>query len=125
MIAFMPLFEMKPGELGAKFGGIELSEGQWQKTALARACMRPLPGLLVLDEPTASLDAPSEHAVFRHHMTRTRATGAKADTITVIVSHRFSTVASADLILVMVEGHLVESGTNEDLLAADGRYADL
>lgn len=112
-------------ELGAKFGGIELSEGQWQKTALARACMRPFPGLLVLDEPTASLDAPSEHAVFRHHMARARATGTKAGTITVIVSHRFSTVAGADLILVMDEGRLVESGSHEDLLAVDGRYADL
>ena len=112
-------------ELGAKFGGTELSEGQWQKTALARACMRPLPALLVLDEPTASLDAPSEHAVFQHHMARARATAQQGGTITVIVSHRFSTVAGADLILVMDDGRLVESGTHDALLAANGRYADL
>lgn len=112
-------------ELGAKFGGIELSEGQWQKTALARACMRPLPILLVLDEPTASLDAPSEHAIFRHHMARARAIGQAAGTITIIVSHRFSTVAGADLILVMDSGQLVEAGPHSELIAAGGRYAEL
>ena len=59
-------------QLGARFGGVELSEGQWQKTALARASMRPEPLLFVLDEPTASLDAPSEHAIFERYMTRAR-----------------------------------------------------
>lgn len=112
-------------ELGSELGGLELSEGQWQKTALARACMRPLPTLLVLDEPTASLDAPSEHAVFQHHMARARATGRAAGTITVIVSHRFSTVAGADLILVMDDGRLVEAGSHDELLAAGGHYAEL
>lgn len=112
-------------ELGSELGGVELSEGQWQKTALARACMRPLPALLILDEPTASLDAPSEHAVFQHHMARARATAQAAGTITVIVSHRFSTVAGADLILVMDDGRLVESGSHDELLTLGEHYADL
>lgn len=112
-------------ELGTEFGGLELSEGQWQKTALARACMRPAPILFVLDEPTASLDAPSEHAIFEHYMARARAIGRDAGAITIIVSHRFSTVSGADLILVMDSGTLAEAGTHTELLAAGGQYAEL
>ena len=112
-------------QLGSELGGIELSEGQWQKTALARACMRPAPVLFVLDEPTASLDAPSEHAIFAHYMARAQAIGREAGAITIIISHRFSTVAGAGLILVMDSGRVIESGSHDSLLALGGRYAEL
>jgi ABC-type multidrug transport system fused ATPase/permease subunit len=111
--------------LGRRFGGAELSEGQWQKVALSRACLRREPLLFVLDEPTASLDAPSEHAVFSRYIERSRDLAAATGAITLIVSHRFSTVADADLILVMAAGRLVETGTHADLLAKGGDYADL
>lgn len=112
-------------QLGGTFDGAELSEGQWQKTALARACMRERPLLFVLDEPTASLDAPSEHAIFQRHTARARDLARRTGAITVIISHRFSTVTSADHILVMHQGRLVEHGTHEHLIDAGGRYADL
>jgi ABC-type multidrug transport system fused ATPase/permease subunit len=109
--------------LGRRFGGVELSEGQWQKVALARACLPAEPLLFILDEPTASLDAPSEHAIFTGYIRRSRALAAATGAITVIVSHRFSTVADADLILVMAHGRLAEIGTHRELLAAGGGYA--
>ncbi|HEX2145750.1 MAG TPA: ABC transporter ATP-binding protein [Glycomyces sp.] len=112
-------------QLGTKFGGVALSEGQWQKVALARSCMRAEPLLFLLDEPTASLDAPSEQAVFDSYMARSKQIAAATGSITVIVSHRFSTVAGADLILVMKHGRLIESGGHKELMAADGSYADL
>ncbi|MDT0266583.1 ABC transporter ATP-binding protein [Streptomyces sp. DSM 44915] len=105
--------------------GTDLSEGQWQKVALARAAMRRDPLLLVLDEPTASLDAPSEHAVFRRSMATARRLARVAGTVTVVVSHRFSTVTEADLILVLDQGRLVEQGDHRALLARGGRYAEL
>lgn len=110
-------------QLGRPFGGVDLSEGQWQKLALARASMRRQPLLFVLDEPTASLDAPSEHAIFERYMERARAIAPGG--ITVIVSHRFSTVAGADLILVLDKGRLVEVGSHEELLAKSATYAEL
>ncbi|GAA3862101.1 ABC transporter ATP-binding protein [Streptomyces sedi] len=112
-------------QLGRELGGLDLSEGQWQRTALARAAMRTDPLLFVLDEPTASLDAPSEQNIFEQHMARARHLGQRTGAITLIVSHRFSTVAGADHILVLDKGRLVESGTHEDLLALRGQYADL
>jgi len=111
--------------LGLDAGGIELSEGQWQKLALARACMRREPLLFLLDEPTASLDAPSEQAIFEHFMRRAREGAARNGAVTLVISHRFSTVADADLILVMSEGRIAEHGTHADLLAAGTLYAQL
>jgi ATP-binding cassette subfamily B protein len=112
-------------QLGRELGGVQLSEGQWQKTALARASMRRHPLLFVLDEPTASLDALSEHAVFEGYMNRARHLAEVTGAITVIVSHRFSTVTGADLILVLDNGRLQEVGTHRQLMVDGGRYAKL
>jgi ATP-binding cassette subfamily B protein len=112
-------------QLGADFGGVDLSTGQWQKTAVARALMRESPLLFILDEPTASLDAPSEQAIFSSYLRHARTLATTVGAVTVLVSHRFSTVADADLILVMDGGRIVESGSHHELLAADGAYASL
>ncbi|MFC8848849.1 MULTISPECIES: ABC transporter ATP-binding protein [unclassified Micromonospora] len=113
-------------ELDAASGGVDLSEGQWQKTALARAAMRPEPLLFLLDEPTASLDAPSEQEIFDRQLERSRRCAAATNAVTVIVSHRFSTVTGADLILTLHRGRLVEAGSHRELLAVPGgRYAAL
>ena len=104
--------------------GAEVSFGQWQKLALARGFMRDAPLLLILDEPTAALDAETEHAMFERFAEASRA---HADTgrVTVLVSHRFSTVRMADLIVVMDGSHVVEFGTHEELMVRDGQYAEL
>lgn len=112
-------------QLGVLFDGHELSEGQWQRTALARACMRQSPVLVVLDEPTASLDPPSEHAIFQRHARLARRLGTAFGTITIVVSHRFSTVRMADLIVVLDNGMVVEQGSHETLMARQGTYAEL
>ncbi len=105
-------------------GGVELSFGQWQKLALARGFMRDQPLLLVLDEPTAALDAETEHALFESYATAAR--GARASgRITILVSHRFSTVRMADLIVVLDGAKLVEVGTHDELMAKNGQYAEL
>ena len=105
-------------------GGVDVSFGQWQKLALARAFMRDRPLLLVLDEPTAALDAETEHALFERYAAA--AHGDRVDgRITVLVSHRFSTVRMAGLIVVMDGARVVESGTHDELLARRGSYAEL
>jgi ATP-binding cassette, subfamily B, bacterial len=107
-------------------GGAELSFGQWQKLALARGFMRDRPLLLVLDEPTAALDAETEHALFEHYAEAARRTGENGSgRITILVSHRFSTVRMADLIVVLDGARLVEFGTHDELMAQGGQYSDL
>jgi ATP-binding cassette subfamily B protein len=118
--------------------GAELSFGQWQKLALARGFMRDRPLLLVLDEPTAALDAETEHALFERYASAARGgsgasvsasagDGGDADDgrIILLVSHRFSTVRMADLILVMDGARLIEAGAHDELMAKGGHYAEL
>ncbi len=107
-------------QLGRWFkDGQELSGGQWQKIALSRAYMREEADILVLDEPTAAMDAAAEADVFTRFREHSR------DKMTILISHRFSTVRSADLILVIDQGEIIERGTHEGLLAINGRYAHL
>ena len=105
--------------LGRRFDhGVDLSAGQWQKIALARAYMRDAQ-VLILDEPTASLDARAEYEVFLRFADLTRGRMA------VLISHRFSTVRMADRILVLEHGRVLEEGTHEALLSLGGRYSEL
>jgi ATP-binding cassette, subfamily B, bacterial len=107
-------------------GGVELSFGQWQKLALARGFMRDEPLLLVLDEPTAALDAETEHALFERYAAVARGTeDSESGHVTILVSHRFSTVRMADLIVVLDGARLVEIGTHEELMAKRGQYSEL
>jgi len=110
-------------QLGATWpGGIEVSFGQWQKLALARGFMRDAPLILVLDEPTAALDAETEHALFERYAA---AASERRDRLTILVSHRFSTVRMADLIVVLDGSRVVEVGGHNALMAKGGQYAEL
>lgn len=107
-------------QLGRWFkGGRELSLGQWQKIALSRAFIRKSADVVVLDEPTASMDAAAEAQIFEHFREIT------ADQIAIVISHRFSTVRMADEIIVLDKGRIVEHGSHDDLIAAKGTYAQL
>lgn len=119
-----PFIEAMPDgydtQLGRWFaGGRELSGGQWQKIALSRAFMRSNADILILDEPTAAMDAASEAAIFEHFR------AASGDKITILISHRFSTVRAADQIVVIEDGQVVEQGDHSELIAFKGKYAHL
>lgn len=119
-----PFIEEMPGSYDTQLGkwfkdGRELSGGQWQKIALSRAFMRKDADILVLDEPTAAMDAAAEAEVFEHFRSLM---GKK---IGIVISHRFSTVRMADEIIVLDQGHIVERGPHEQLMKEDGIYAKL
>ena len=105
--------------------GTELSGGQWQKLALGRAMMRELPLVLILDEPTSALDAEAEHNLFERYAEGARRVGAATGGITVLVSHRFSTVRMADQIVVVADGKVAEAGSHAQLMRNRGLYAEL
>jgi ATP-binding cassette subfamily B protein len=105
-------------------GGQELSGGQWQKIAVSRAMMRE-PLLFLLDEPTASLDAATEHALFERYAAAAKRAASTSGAITVLISHRFSSVRMADLIVVLGHGRVMQVGTHAELMSAPGRYAEL
>lgn len=112
--------------LGRSFpGGRELSGGQWQKLALARAMMRPDALLSIFDEPTASLDAHTEHRLFATYAASAERAARHNGAVTILTSHRFSTVGMADLIIVVDNGQITEQGSHDELMARQGVYAEL
>jgi ATP-binding cassette, subfamily B, bacterial len=123
------VIETLPAGLGTQLGpawhdGVDVSYGQWQKLALARGFMRDEPLVTALDEPTAALDAETEHQLFERYASRARQTRRGGNT-TILVSHRFSTVRMASLIVVLSGARVVEAGSHDELMAQGGRYADL
>jgi ATP-binding cassette subfamily B protein len=105
-------------------GGVDVSFGQWQKIALARGFMRDEPLLVTLDEPTAALDAETEHQLFERYAERAHL-ARQSGSVTILVSHRFSTVRMAGLIVVMDGARVAEYGSHDELMARNGRYAEL
>jgi ATP-binding cassette subfamily B protein len=121
--------ETLPAGLGTQLGptwhdGVDISHGQWQKLALARGFMRDEPLVVALDEPTAALDAETEHQLFERYASRARQ-ARRSGSMTILVSHRFSTVRMADLIVVLDGSRLAEVGSHDELMARGGRYAEL
>ena len=125
-------FDGLPAGLRTQLGptwadGVDVSYGQWQKLALARGFMRDEPLLVALDEPTAALDAETEHQLFERYAGRAREArrSRRNGSVTILVSHRFSTVRMADLIVVLDGARVAETGSHDELLARGGRYAEL
>jgi ATP-binding cassette subfamily B protein len=118
-----------PANLSTQLGptwpaGVEISFGQWQKLALARGFMRDRPLVLMLDEPTAALDAETEHALFERYAGAVRG-GTAGGRVTILISHRFSTVRMADLIVVLDGARVIEVGSHDELMKQRGHYAQL
>ncbi|MFE6236842.1 ABC transporter ATP-binding protein [Cellulosimicrobium sp. NPDC057862] len=125
-----PIVERSPDGLDQVLGtgyadGAQLSGGQWQTLGLARTLLRTDPLLLALDEPASALDATAEHALFERFTETARRTGTTSGGVTLFVSHRFSTVRDADLIVVLDGGRVAELGTHDELAAAGGAYAEM
>ncbi|PTU55084.1 ABC transporter ATP-binding protein [Sphaerisporangium cinnabarinum] len=125
-----PIVERSPDGLDQILGtayadGTQLSGGQWQTLALARTLLREDPLLLALDEPASALDATAEHALFERFTETARRAGTTSGGVTLFVSHRFSTVRDADLIVVLDGGRVAELGAHDDLVAAGGPYAEM
>lgn len=112
-------------KLGKTFDGTELSHGQWQRLAVARAFMRRAPVLIVLDEPSAALDPQAEHELFNNFAAQVARASRDGGAVTLLVSHRFSTVRMANHIVVLSDGTVIEQGTHDSLMAKGGHYAGL
>lgn len=124
-----PVLEALPEKYDTQLGrtfpdGTDLSQGEWQKVAISRAQMRTDPLIVVLDEPTAALDARAEHELFERYAQMAESARERG-AVTLLVSHRFSTVQVADHIVVMENGRAVEQGSHRELLAAGGQYAEM